>query len=73
MPDEEEWLSELVCVNAVEVPSQAFMFFKCKHFQRNYIEMCEAGAGCLDDCIFIHKVVVTLYQISGAVVVMWAD
>ena len=44
MPDEREWLSVLVCVNALGVAIPSFYIFRGKRFRRNYIERCESGA-----------------------------
>ena len=44
MPDEREWLSVLVCVNAAGEAIPSFYVFKGKRFKRNYIAKCESGA-----------------------------
>ena len=44
IPDEREWLSVLVCVNAARSAIPSFYIFKGKRFRQNYIERCESGA-----------------------------
>lgn len=43
-PDQREWLSVLVCVNASGDYIPSFYVFKGKRFRKNYIEKCEPGA-----------------------------
>jgi hypothetical protein len=42
--DQREWLSVLVCKNAVGSAILSFYIFRGKRFGNNYIERCEAGA-----------------------------
>lgn len=44
MPDEREWLSVFVCMNAARYSIPNFYIFKGKRFCRNFIEKCEMGA-----------------------------
>jgi hypothetical protein len=44
IPDQREWLSCLVCINAAGSSIPSFYIFRGKRFRRNYIEHCEAGA-----------------------------
>jgi hypothetical protein len=44
IPDQREWLSCLVCINAAGSSIPSFYTFRGKRFRRNYIEHCEAGA-----------------------------
>jgi hypothetical protein len=44
IPKEREWLSVLVCVNAVGYHILSFYIFCGKNFQRDYIKQCEDGA-----------------------------
>jgi hypothetical protein len=41
VPNQKEWLSVLVCVNAVGEAIPFFYTFRGKRFQQNYIEHCE--------------------------------
>jgi hypothetical protein len=42
--DQREWLSCLICVNAIGISIPIFYEFRGTRFMRNYIERCEAGA-----------------------------
>jgi hypothetical protein len=42
--DQHEWLSVLVCINAVGLAIPSFIVFIGKHFHQNYIDRCEPGA-----------------------------
>jgi hypothetical protein len=42
--DQHEWLSVLVCVNAVGATIPSFYIFRRKRFGQNYIQRCELGA-----------------------------
>jgi hypothetical protein len=44
VPDQREWLSVLVCINAAGKTIPSFYIFRGKRFGKNYIERCEAGA-----------------------------
>lgn len=44
VPNQREWLSVLVCVNATGQSIPSFYIFKGKRFRKNYIQYCEAGA-----------------------------
>jgi hypothetical protein len=44
VPDQREWLSVLVCINAAGLAIPSFYIFRGKRFGQNYIERCEAGA-----------------------------
>ena len=44
LPNQREWLSVLVCINAAGDTILNFYIFKGKCFDRNYIEKCEFGA-----------------------------
>jgi hypothetical protein len=44
IPDQREWLSVLVCMNAAGLATPSFYVFKGKRFRQNYIERCEPGA-----------------------------
>lgn len=44
VPDQREWLSVLVCINASGVSIPSFYVFKGTRFRQNYIERCEPGA-----------------------------
>jgi hypothetical protein len=44
VPNQREWLSVLVVVNAAKQAKPAFYIFKEKRFGQNYIEHCEPGA-----------------------------
>ena len=44
VPDQREWLSVLVCINAAGESIPGFYIFKGKRFGSNYIQRCEAGA-----------------------------
>ena len=44
IPDEREWLSCLVYINAVDLSIPSFYIFCGRRFRRNYIEHCKAGA-----------------------------
>lgn len=44
IPDQREWLSVLVCVNAAGIAIPSFYIFKGKRFRKNYIAKCEPGA-----------------------------
>ena len=44
VPDQREWLSVLVCINAHGVSIPSFYVFRGTRFRQNYIERCEPGA-----------------------------
>jgi hypothetical protein len=44
VPDQREWLSVLVCINADGSSIPSFYIFKGKRFGANYIQRCESGA-----------------------------
>ena len=44
VPNQREWLSVLVCINASGTSIPSFYIFRGRRFQQNYIEKCEAGA-----------------------------
>ena len=44
VPDQREWLSVLVCINADGVSIPSFYVFRGTWFRQNYIERCEPGA-----------------------------
>jgi hypothetical protein len=44
VPDQREWLSVLVCINAAGSSFPFFYIFRGKRFGQNYIQRCEAGA-----------------------------
>ena len=44
VPNQREWLSVLVCINASGSAIPAFYIFRGRRFRQNYIEKCEAGA-----------------------------
>jgi hypothetical protein len=44
VPDQREWLSVLVCINAAGFSIPSFYIFRGKRFGQNYIQYCEAGA-----------------------------
>lgn len=44
VPNQREWLSVLVCVNAAGTAIPSFYIFRGKRFRQNYIQHCEAGA-----------------------------
>ena len=44
VPDQREWLSVLVCINAAGLAIPSFYVFKGIRFRQNYIERCEPGA-----------------------------
>ena len=44
VPNQREWLSVLVCINAVGTSIPSFYIFHGRRFRQNYIEKCEAGA-----------------------------
>ena len=44
VPDQREWLSVLVCINADGVNIPSFYVFRGTRFRQNYIERCEPGA-----------------------------
>jgi hypothetical protein len=44
VPNQREWLSVLVYINAVGSAIPSFYVFKGKRFRQNYIERCEPGA-----------------------------
>ena len=44
VPDQREWLSVLVCINATGSSISSFYIFKGKRFGANYIQRCESGA-----------------------------
>ena len=44
VPDQREWLSILVCINAARLAIPSFYVFKGIRFRPNYIERCEPGA-----------------------------
>ena len=44
VPNQREWLSVLVCVNAAGQSIPSFYIFRGKRFRTNYIQYCEAGA-----------------------------
>ena len=44
VPDKQEWLSVLVCINAAEASIPSFYIFHGKRFHKNYIQKCELGA-----------------------------
>jgi hypothetical protein len=44
VPDQREWLSVLVCLNAAGSPIPSFYIFRGKRFGQNYIQRCEPGA-----------------------------
>lgn len=44
VPNQREWLSVLVCVNAAGQSIPSFYIFKGNRFRKNYIQYCEAGA-----------------------------
>jgi hypothetical protein len=44
VPDQHEWLSILVCINAARIAISSFYIFRGKRFGKNYIEQCEPGA-----------------------------
>jgi hypothetical protein len=41
VPDEREWLTVLICINAVGESIPNFYIFRGNRFRRNYIELCE--------------------------------
>jgi hypothetical protein len=43
VPDQPEWLSVLVYINAAGLAIPSFYVFKGKRFRQNYIERCEPG------------------------------
>jgi hypothetical protein len=44
VPNQREWLSVLVCINAEGTSIPSFYIFRGRRFRQNYIEKCEAGA-----------------------------
>ena len=44
VPNQREWLSVLVCINAAGLAIPSFYVFKGMRFRQNYIERCEPGA-----------------------------
>jgi hypothetical protein len=44
VPNQREWLSVLLCINASGKAIPTFYIFRGKRFWHNYIEHCEAGA-----------------------------
>jgi hypothetical protein len=44
VPDQREWLSIFVCINAATLAIPSFYVFKGKCFHQNYVERCEQGA-----------------------------
>jgi hypothetical protein len=44
VPDQREWLSVLVCINAAGFSIPFFYIFRGKRFGQNYIQRCEPGA-----------------------------
>jgi hypothetical protein len=44
VPDQREWLSVLVCINAAGLAILSFYIFRDKRFGQNYIQRCKAGA-----------------------------
>jgi hypothetical protein len=44
VPNQWEWLSVLVCINAAGLSIPSFYIFRGKRFRQNYIENCEVGA-----------------------------
>ena len=44
VPNQREWLSVLVCINAAGTSIPSFYIFHGRRFRQNYIEKCEAGA-----------------------------
>ena len=44
VPDQREWLSVLVCINAGGLAIPSFYVFRGTRFRQNYIERCEPGA-----------------------------
>ena len=44
VPNQREWLSVLVCINAAGTSIPSFYIFRGRRFRQNYIEKCEAGA-----------------------------
>jgi hypothetical protein len=44
VPDQREWLSVLVCINAADVAIPSFYIFRGKRFGQNYIRHCKASA-----------------------------
>ena len=43
VPNQREWLSVPVCINAAGTSIPSFYIFRGRHFRQNYIEKCEAG------------------------------
>lgn len=43
VPNQREWLSVLVCINAAGTSIPAFYIFRGRRFRHNYIEKCEGG------------------------------
>jgi hypothetical protein len=44
IPNQREWLSMLVCVNAIGRAIPSLYIFRSERFRENYIHHCEAGA-----------------------------
>src|SRR5450759_3875476 len=44
IPNQREWLSVLVCVNAAGHAIPSFYIFRGRRFRKNYIQHCEARA-----------------------------
>lgn len=44
VPNQREWLSVLVCMNAAGFAIPSFYIFRGRRFRQNYIQRCEAGA-----------------------------
>ena len=44
VPDQQEWLSVLVCVNVTGAAIPSFYIFREKNFGQNYIQRCKLGA-----------------------------
>jgi hypothetical protein len=44
VPDEQEWLTVLTCINSAGESIPNFYIFRGKRFRRNYIQFCEQGA-----------------------------
>jgi hypothetical protein len=44
VPNQHEWLSILVCINAAGVAISSFYIFRGKRLGQNYIQRCEPGA-----------------------------
>jgi hypothetical protein len=44
VPNQREWLSVLVCINAAGSSIPSFYIFRGRRFRHNYIEKCEPGA-----------------------------